>query len=130
MYDTNALQKEGQIDISKTDIQNLSKLESEQILWSPKLKALADITPEDMSVTELEFKNRKLIISAISKLHPGEKEFKVIDHFIELLKNNIQFSEHFTTITFLNSERIRSKGQEMLAFKVVALTKKQSVKRK
>ncbi len=127
--DTAALQREGQIDISKRDIQQLYDLETNQKLWAPKLKILAEITPDDMAVTEIEFKNQRLIISAISKLHSGEKEFKVIDHFIDLLQNTEEFANDFKTITFLNSERVRSKGQEMLSFKVVALDKKQ-VKRK
>lgn len=128
--DTALLHKEGQIDISKKDIERLNNLNKKQILWAPKLRALADITPEHMAVTELEFKNEKLIISAISKLFEGEKEFKVIDDFIDLLKSTNEFSKDFKTITFYNSERIRSKGQEMLAFKVIALNKKQQVRRK
>ncbi|MBC8215799.1 MAG: PilN domain-containing protein [Candidatus Marinimicrobia bacterium] len=128
--DTKALHKEGQIDISKKNILQLSKLESGQILWSPKLQALAKITPDDMAVTELEYKNERLIISAISKLHPGEKEFSVIDNFIQLLKNNSEFADDFKTITFLNSERVRSKGQEMLAFRVIAQSNKKKIRRK
>ena len=53
---TNELTSEGEINLSKMDINNLYKLESKRIYWSDKLLELSKITPEDMAITKFEFK--------------------------------------------------------------------------
>ena len=60
---TNNLKKKGQINLSKNDINNLYKFELKRIFWTEKLIALSKITPNDMAVTKLEFKGKKLFIS-------------------------------------------------------------------
>ena len=62
IQDTENLKNEGQINLSKRDINNLIKTEGERIIWSEKLKILSDITPVDMAITGLEFKNLKFTI--------------------------------------------------------------------
>ena len=72
IQDTENLKNEGQINLSKRDINNLIKTEGERIIWSEKLKILSDITPVDMAITGLEFKNLKFTIKGISKVHEDE----------------------------------------------------------
>ena len=95
---TQALKAEG-IDLSKKDIEALYDLENNRIFWTKKIQALSKITPEDMAITELSFISNRFVISAISPLLPNEKEFKVIDKFINLLENEIEFSKDFTSST-------------------------------
>jgi hypothetical protein len=132
-------EKEG-IDLSKSDIESLYKLESKRILWADKLKVLSEITPDYMAITEIEYtttKSRgtnKVVISAISRIFTDEKDFTVVEKFINLLKSNPVFSEDFKNIKFISSNRFISRGQEILQFKIEASTestkKARSVKRK
>ena len=122
----NQLKKEGQINLSKKDIESLYKLENERIFWTNKLQTLADITPINMAITALEFNKKKFSIAAVTRLGDDSKEFDVIESFIELLKENEHFSKDFTSIKFSNSERINSRGAEIFTFKVDCLLKSKS----
>ena len=126
----NELKKEGQINLAKKNIESLYKLEHERIFWVNKLQTLADITPINMAITELEFNKKKFSISAVTRLGDDSKEFDVIEYFIELLKKNEYFSKDFTSIKFSNSERINSRGAEIFTFKVDCLLKSKSKRTK
>ena len=69
--DTEKLKKEGKINLSKSDIKTLNKLENKRMFWAPKLIALSEITPDRMSITGLEYDHKRLKISAISLFIPG-----------------------------------------------------------
>jgi hypothetical protein len=124
------LKKEGQINLAKKNIESLYKLEHERIFWVNKLQTLADITPINMAITELEFNKKKFSISAVTRLGDDSKEFDVIEYFIELLKKNEYFSKDFTSIKFSSSERINSRGAEIFTFKVDCLLKSKSKRTK
>lgn len=116
---TESLQKAG-INLSKKDIESLFDIESMRILWAKKLQSLSQTTPNDMAITELTYRNNRLVISAISKIHGNEKEFSVVDKFIQKLNNTEEFSEDFKTIKFLSSERLVVRNQDILTFKIEA----------
>ena len=123
------MKKEGQVELSKADIQSLHKLDNERIFWANKLLILSQITPVEMAITEIEYDKRKLIIAAITRLNE-EKEFEIVKSFIELLKTNEEFSKDFSSIQFLKSERTRVRGQENMIFKVEAKIKSKSKRSK
>ena len=122
--DTNSLKSSGQINLSKIDINNLYKLESKRKYWTEKLIALASITPDDMAITKIEFKGRKLFISAISNMGSGEKEFKVVESFMEKISLNDEFNKDFKDINFGYLDKEVSKSNELLSFKVEARLRK------
>ena len=129
-----SLKKEGQVELSKSDIESLHKLDNERIFWANKLLILSEITPPEMVITEIEYDKRKLIIAAITKLDE-EKEFEIVKSFIELLKINKEFSEDFRSIQFLKSERIKVRGpgnkkEPAMIFKVEAKVKSKSKRSK
>ncbi len=126
----NEMKKDGQINLSKKNIESLYKLENERIFWVNKLQTLADITPINMAITELEFNKKKFSISAVTRLGDDSKEFDVIEYFIELLKKNEYFSKDFTSVKFSSSERINSRGTEIFTFKVDCLLKSKSKRTK
>jgi len=127
--DIEELKKDGQVELSKADIQSLHKLDNERIFWANKLLILSEITPVEMAITEIEYDKRKLIIAAITRLNE-EKEFELVKSFIELLKTNEEFSKDFSSIQFLKSERTRVRGQENMIFKVEAKIKSKSKRSK
>ena len=90
------------------------------------MKILSDITPVDMAITGLEFKNLKFTIKGISKVHEDEKEFLIVEQFINMLKTNARFSDDFKTIKFKGSERDLSRGQEIFKFTIEAELNKKS----
>lgn len=125
---TKALKKEG-IDLSKKDIEAYHNFETNRMFWAKKLELLSSITPDYMAITELDYRNGRFIISAISQVNPDEKDFKVIDNFINLLKETEEFNLNFKSIKFLNSERSMSRGVEILSFKVDAKIDQKKIKK-
>ena len=93
------------------------------MFWAPKLIALSQITPEDMAITGLNFENKKLEISAISKVDQGEKDFDVIIAFMNRIGENEEFNKDFKGIKFDSMEKSKAKGQEVLSFTVKARLK-------
>jgi len=120
---TQALKKGSTINLSKLDIESLYKVESQRVLWSKKLLELSDIMPENMAITELELRNRRLIISAISVIEDKQKDFTLVEEFIKLLERSVEFSNDFESVKFKTSERQKSRGQEYLYFEVEAMLK-------
>ena len=82
-----------------------------------------------MAITEISYHNGRMIISAVSQINPDEKDFKVIDRFVNLLKDTEEFNEDFVEIKFQNSERIISRNVEILSFKVFAKIDKNLIKK-
>jgi Tfp pilus assembly protein PilN len=111
------LEKSGK-NISKGDVLTLARMEKERFLWARKLKALADILPEDVALTLLEFNRRELRIKAISKIMPEEKEFDKVSEFMDVLKSTPFFYQEFTNIRFSESHRVRIEDQEILSITI------------
>ena len=121
--ETNALKEEGQINLSKTDINNLYKLQNKRIYWSDKFIEFSNITPEDMVITKIEFKGKKMKVNAIANLENNEKEFKVVENFMKLIEENDKFNKDFKDIKFGYMDKEFSKKQELLSFKIEAKLK-------
>ena len=124
LTDTEKLKSGGKINLSKVDINNLYTIESKRIFWADKLIALSKITPDDMAITKIEFKNKKLKLSAVSNLGSGQKEFTVVENFMQRIKDNKEFNKDFVGIKFENLEKEFTKNDELLSFKVEARLKK------
>ena len=99
---------------------NLYKVESKRIFWTEKLIALSKITPDDMAITKIEFKGKKLYISAISNIGSGEKEFTVVENFMKKIDLNNEFNKDFKDIKFDFLDKEKTKNDELLKFKVEA----------
>jgi len=121
--DTEKLKKGGKINLSKSDVKTLNKFDQNRMFWAPKLIALADITPADMAITEIEFEKKRLRISAISSLSKGEKEFTVVENFMKKIDGNQEFNKDFKNIKFDQLEKTNVRGQEILTFRIEAKVK-------
>ena len=121
--DTEELKRSGKINLSKIDIKTLNKFENKRMFWAPKLIALSQITPEDMAITGLNFENKKLEISAISKIEQGDKDFDVVEDFMKRIDENEEFNKDFKGIKFDSMEKSKAKGQEVLSFTIKARLK-------
>ena len=126
----NSLKKEGQVDLSKKDIEGLFKFESKRNYWTPKLQALADLTPKEMVIEELEFDKGKLNITAITRIEEGVKEFDVVEKFMNTIKADPNFQDSFQNIKFINSFRQTIQNQQTFTFKIQAKLKKPSKKKR
>lgn len=105
-------------NISKSDVLTLARMEKERFLWATKLKALADILPQDVILTLLEFNNRQLRIKAISKIMADEKEFDKVAQLMDMLKSTPFFYREFSNIRFTESHRVKVEDQEILAITI------------
>ena len=124
--DTEKLKQKGRINLSKKDIENLYNVEKNRITWADKFKDLAVITPEDMAITGIVFRNNKFTINAISLINENEKEFAIVENLIKTLQGNEAISKDFSEIKFKSSERKITRGQEILVFVIEAKLNKAS----
>jgi Tfp pilus assembly protein PilN len=113
-------------NISKSDVLTLARMEKERFLWTTKLRALAQIIPEDVALTLLEFNKRQLRIKAISKIMADEKEFDKVSEFMDMLKQTPFFYREFTNIRFSESHRVRIEDQEILSITIECTLEKAS----
>ena len=114
------LQKDTNINLSKEDIESLFKFESNRQYWTPKLQALASLTPLNMVLTEIEFVKNRLRITAMTKLEEGVKEFDVIEEFMNLFQEDENFKTNFNMIRFVSSSREKTNKSATLSFKIEA----------
>ena len=128
-----SLKAKADIDLSKKDVESLYDLEEKRIVWALKLMALSEITPDDMAITEVAYSdaagNGRLLLSGISHLQAEDKEFTVVEEFIDLLKQHTDFANDFKYIRFISSNRHLFRGQEILQFKVESRQRKPRMKR-
>ena len=124
--DTEKLKQKGRINLSKKDIENLYKVENNRVTWADKFKELAAITPEDMAITGIVFRNNKFTINAISLINENEKEFAIVENLINTLQSSEIISKDFSNIKFKSSQRKITRGQEILVFVIEAKLNKSS----
>tara|TARA_B100001750_G_C15386111_1_gene534974 strand:- start:6 stop:701 length:696 start_codon:yes stop_codon:yes gene_type:complete len=107
-------------NLSKQDIMTLANLENNRFLWAENLEKLGEMTPEDMSLTELQYKKNKLLIKGIATTYRGQKDFEQVERFIHVLKSNDDFSNHFTRLRLMHHSLINVRGQDIVAFELEA----------
>ncbi len=61
-----------------------------------------------------------MFISAISNIGSGEKEFTVVENFMNKIDTNNEFNKDFKDIKFDYLDKEKSKNSEILSFKVEA----------
>ena len=124
--DTEKLKQKGRINLSKKDIENLYNVEKYRITWADKFTEFANITPEDMAITGIVFRNNKFTINAISLINENEKEFAIVENLINKLQSSAIISKDFSNIKFKSSQRKITRGQEILVFVIEAKLNKSS----
>ena len=126
----NDLKSEAKLDLSKKNVESLYKFDENRIFWAPKIMALTNLTPETMSITQIQLLRKKLNISAITELAEDVKEFDVVESFIAKLKSDETFFNDFESIRFLNSSQDNVKGHKTFTFKIEAKLKPISKRKK
>ena len=106
-----------------SDIKILNKLESKRMFWAPKLIALSEITPERMSITGFEYDHKRLKISAISSVDKTQKDFDIVEDFMNRISENKEFNNDFKDIKFESMEKSNAKGNDVLSFTIEARLK-------
>ena len=124
--DTEKLKQKGRINLSKKDIENLYNVEQNRVTWADKFTEFANITPEDMAITGIVFRNNKFTINAISLINENEKEFAIVENLINTLQSSEIISKDFSNIKFKSSQRKITRGQEILVFVIEAKLNKSS----
>ena len=124
--DTEKLKQKGRINLSKKDIENLYNVEHNRVTWADKFTEFANITPEDMAITGIVFRNNKFTINAISLINENEKEFAIVENLINTLQSSEIISKDFSNIKFKSFQRKITRGQEILVFVIEAKLNKSS----
>ena len=104
--------------LSGKDLKTIADLSSNRVFWAKKLVALADITSKKLAITKFTYKSNTLSLYGITKVDKNQKEFDLIDEFINNLKNNPEINQDFPEIKFVRSIRDKEKGVEILRFQI------------
>jgi Tfp pilus assembly protein PilN len=107
-------------NLSKNDIISLAKLEENRIIWARKLELLGKMTPDDMALTGLRYKHGKLQIDGIAVVYDDQKDFDIVNNYVNTLRYNQEFSREFTRIKFTKFSRHTIRGQEIIQFQIEA----------
>lgn len=104
--------------LSSNDLKRLAKISTERIFWAKKLVAISEQTTDKIAITHFSFKNNALSLYGITKLDRDQKEFDLINEFIENLKKKEQISSDFPEIQIVRSNRDIEKDVEILRFQI------------
>jgi hypothetical protein len=109
--------------LSSKDLTNIAEISTDRIFWSKKLVALSEKTSDKIAITNFSFKSDVLSIYGITRLDRDEKEFDLINEFINNLKNNEQISVDFEDIYFVRSLRDFEKDVGIIRFQIDCTTR-------
>ena len=109
--------------LSSKDLQRLAKVITERIFWSKKLVAISEKTTDKIAITHFSFKGGHLSLYGITRLDKEQREFDLINNFINELKNNKQINIDFPEIQFVKSTYDIEKDVEILRFQIDCITK-------
>jgi len=112
--------KQGGRNLAKGDILAMSELAGRRTLWAEKLNALGRLLPHDMAITHLTFKDRYLTMAGVSRIYPDEREFDILEEFIDRLENDLIFASDFSDIKFSSFSRMTILNQDVVNFEVRA----------
>jgi Tfp pilus assembly protein PilN len=120
-FELDSLKREA-TKVSKDDVMALARLENERFLWAKRLEKLAEVLPNGMAITGLDYANRVFKIHALAQVDSTRKDFEIISKFIELLKGTPEFRQGMYEIRFFESVAKRVEDQDILIFTVDCLT--------
>ena len=112
--------------LSGKDLETIAELSTNRVFWAKKLVALSEITKKKLAITKFSYKNNVLSLFGITKIDKKQKEFDLIDDFINKLKNNPAINQDFPQIKFVRSSRDKEKGVDILRFQIDCLPKSMS----
>lgn len=104
--------------LSKQDLVRLAEVSTERIFWAKKLVALAEKTTDKIAITNFNFKGDRLSLYGITRVDKNQKEFNLIDEFINDLKNNVHINTDFPEVTFVLSRLDYEKDVQILRFQI------------
>ena len=117
------LQSEGK-NLSKGDILSFADLEQDRFLWARNLEKMGALTPDDIAITGLRYKRKKLIIKGIALTFEDRKDFEIIDEYVQTLRNNKEFSNNFSKIKYVGHSKVNVRGQDIVRFETEASSKR------
>ena len=117
------LQSEGK-NLSKGDILSFADLEQDRFLWARNLEKMGALTPDDIAITGLRYKRKKLIIKGIALTFEDRKDFEIIDEYVQTLRNNKEFSNNFSKIKYVGHSKVNVRGQDIVRFEIEASSKR------
>ena len=123
----NKLQSEGK-NLSKDDILSFANLEQDRFLWAKNLEKMGALTPDDIAITGLRYKRKKLIIKGIALTFEDRKDFEIIDEYVQTLRKNKEFSDNFSKIKYVGHNKVNVRGQDIIRFEIEASSKKSGKK--
>ncbi len=105
--------------ISEADVSDLHALTEERIFWTEKVEIIAEVVDTAIAITGLIYDDSRLVIRGITRVDQRSNSFPQISLFIDTLKTKAAFTRDFPRIEFSSSDRMTTKGQNIMSFEVL-----------
>ena len=123
----NKFQSEGK-NLSKEDILSFADLEQDRFLWARNLEKMGALTPDDIAITGLKFKRKKLVIKGIALTFEDRKDFEIIDEYIPVIEAKKCLEKLNSSKVGLHAPPEGAPGAPGLKLDLKALEKRQPLK--
>ena len=105
----------------------LSQIKGSQLQWGEKLKILCDRLPEDMWLQDVAFKKHMIegvtkqvfLLSGSTYIREEQDGLNRVLEFLNLLRNDNDFSKGFDSIALLASKRAMTQEKKVLNFEFI-----------
>ncbi len=104
--------------LSTNDLQRLARTSTDRIFWANKLIALADLITDKIAITHFSYRAGTLSLFGITQVDIDEKEFDLIDEFIELLGVDPFISDDFAEVRFVRASRDMEQDVDIIRFQI------------
>lgn len=104
--------------LSSSDLERLARASTDRIFWANKLIALADIITEKIAITHFTYRQGVFSLFGITQVDVDEKEFDLVDEFIDSLRENPQINEDFDDIRFIRASRDTERDVAIIRFQI------------
>ncbi|MGD9201630.1 MAG: hypothetical protein PVI26_08720 [Chitinispirillia bacterium] len=109
------------MNVNKSDIELLDKLQNHKIFWTEKVAAMARHLPDNYWITHFVYSNNLFDVKGFGYISKNQDQLNVINDYLTKLRQDTTFSDIFKEI-YLNSTNLTDVGrQERVSFHYSAL---------
>ncbi len=102
--------------ISRKDVFALQEIEEKRLLWAKKFARLAVLIPNNMAITNTDFRQDRLRIQGLSKIIDEEREFDRVVEFMNRIKSDPEFTRDIEDVRFEESNRVTINKENLLNY--------------
>jgi Tfp pilus assembly protein PilN len=119
--------KEAKLIVDKSDIELLSGLQGQNIIWTKKLVSIAKFLPDDYWITKFGYSNGELHLSGFGLIPQNQEQLITLEGYLNALRSDTSFADVFKSIRLSSATRTEDGGAKV-RFDILASTLKKKAK--